>query len=140
MEFLLYLSPIGKEILYNVIMAKFNIQENIGLCHNSSVYGSVTYPQNKFVICTNNIKTSSTNLSYHVNQTVVHEAVHVVQICKNNDIIRVSNPPFLSEQKYSRLKMSLDLTSKDSYDKEYEAYLLEDKPHEVLNYLKKFCF
>jgi hypothetical protein len=140
MDFLLYLTPIGKEILYNVIMAKFSIHENIELCHHDSVYGSVSYPPKKFTICTNNIKQSSMNPSWNINRTVVHEAVHVVQLCKNNNIIRIQNPPLLDNQKYSRLKMSLDLASNNSYDKEYEAYLLEDSPQEVLYYLKKFCF
>jgi len=140
MEFLLYLTPVGKELLYNVLLAKFNVKENIGLCSNPFISGAVSYPPKQFVICTDNIKRNSKNVGESVTKTVVHEAVHVAQVCKNNDIIRVPNPPPLDNQKYVRLKMSLVSTTNNEYDKEYEAYLLEDYPEKVLYYVKKFCF
>ena len=140
MEFLLYLTPVGKELLYNVLLAKFNVQENIGLCRNHSINGSVSYPSKQFVICTDNIKRNTNNVREVVSKTVTHEAVHVVQICKNNDIIRIPNAPLLGKEKHVRLSMSLSSTMNNEYDKEYEAYLLEDYPEKVLHYVKKFCF
>lgn len=140
MEFLLYLSPLGKELLYNILLAKFNVRENIELCQNKSVQGFVSYPSKKFVICTENIKNKSINVSKDVLKTLTHESVHAIQICKNNDIIRIANAPLLNQEKYYRLRMSLNVANNNSYDKEYEAYLLEDYPQKVLGYVKKFCF
>ena len=80
MEFLLYLTPIGNQIINRVMMKNFNVVENSAICRNKDMFGLTTSPN--FVICTNNIKNRVSPVSHYVNETVYHEAAHVAQSCK----------------------------------------------------------
>lgn len=134
MEFLLYLTPLGKEIINSVMLANYNIRENAPICRNKEIVGYIK--SKDFVICTNNIKNNISPVSYYVNETVYHEATHVAQYCKGSKLNIVT---YLDKNKEDNVVRSLKVSnSSSSY--ENEAYYLEDKPKEVLHYLKKFCF
>jgi hypothetical protein len=134
MEFLLYLTPLGKEIINSVMLANYNIRENAPICRNKEIVGYIK--SKDFVICTNNIKNNISPVSYYVNETVYHEATHVAQYCKGSKLNIVT---YLDKNKEDNVARSLKVSnSSSSY--ENEAYYLEDKPKEVLHYLKKFCF
>jgi hypothetical protein len=141
MEFLLYLSPNGQQLILDMISAKFHIHENIGLCHNKNVFG-YTNIQRKFVICTKNIKHGGWNMEQYVSETVYHEAVHAAQICNRNEPLGLSVKSMpLPKNKYQDIKNSVNVTK--SYkvtQKEHEAYYFEDKPEQVQFYVRKFCF
>ena len=134
MEFLLYLAPLGKEIINSVMLANYNVRENAPICRNKEIVGYIK--SKDFVICTNNIKNTVSPVSYYVNETVYHEATHVAQYCKGSKLNIVT---YLDKNKEDNVARSLKVSnSSSSY--ETEAYYLEDKPKEVLHYLKKFCF
>lgn len=134
MEFLLYLTPLGKEIINSVMLANYNVRENAPICRNKEIVGYIK--SKDFVICTNNIKNNISPVSYYVNETVYHEATHVAQYCKGSKLNIVT---YLDKNKEDNVARSLKVSnSSSSY--ENEAYYLEDKPKEVLHYLKKFCF
>ena len=134
MEFLLYLTPLGKEIINSVMLANYNVRENAPICSNKEIVGYIK--SKDFVICTNNIKNTVSPVSYYVNETVYHEATHVAQYCKGSKLNIVT---YLDKNKEDNVARSLKVSnSSSSY--ETEAYYLEDKPKEVLHYLKKFCF
>ena len=134
MEFLLYLTPLGKEIINSVMLANYNVRENAPICRNKEIVGYIK--SKDFVICTNNIKNTVSPVSYYVNETVYHEATHVAQFCKGSKLNIVT---YLDKNKEDNVARSLKVSnSSSSY--ETEAYYLEDKPKEVLHYLKKFCF
>ena len=134
MEFLLYLTPLGKEIINSVMLANYNIRENAPICRNKEIVGYIK--SKDFVICTNNIKNNISPVSYYVNETVYHEATHVAQYCKGSKLNIVT---YLDKNKEDNVARSLKVSnSSSSY--ENEAYYMEDKPKEVLHYLKKFCF
>lgn len=134
MEFLLYLTPLGKEIINSVMLANYNVRENAPICRNKEIVGYIK--SKDFVICTNNIKNTASPVSYYVNETVYHEATHVAQYCKGSKLNIVT---YLDKNKEDNVARSLKVSnSSSSY--ENEAYYLEDKPKEVLHYLKKFCF
>jgi hypothetical protein len=134
MEFLLYLTPLGKEIINSVMLANYNIRENAPICRNKEIVGYIK--SKDFVICTNNIKNNISPGTYYVNETVYHEATHVAQYCKGSKLNIVA---YLDKNKEDNVARSLKVSnSSSSY--ENEAYYLEDKPKEVLHYLKKFCF
>ena len=134
MEFLLYLTPLGKEIINSVMLANYNVRENAPICRNKEIVGYIK--SKDFVICTNNIKNTVSPVSYYVNETVYHEATHVAQYCKGSKLTIVT---YLDKNKEDNVARSLKVSnSSSSY--ESEAYYLEDKPKEVLHYLKKFCF
>ena len=134
MEFLLYLTPLGKEIINSVMLANYNIRENAPICRNKEIVGYIK--SKDFVICTNNIKNTVSPVSYYVNETVYHEATHVAQYCKGSKLNIVT---YFDKNKEYNVARSLKVSnSSSSY--ENEAYYLEDKPKEVLHYIKKFCF
>lgn len=134
MEFLLYLTPLGKEIINSVMLANYNVRENAPICRNKEIVGYIK--SKDFVICTNNIKNTVSPVSYYVNETVYHEATHVAQYCKGSKLNIVT---YLDKNKEDNVARSLKVSnSSSSY--ENEAYYLENKPKEVLHYLKKFCF
>lgn len=136
MDFLLYLTPIGIEIINHVMMKNFNVVENVEVCRNKNLFGFVRSPN--FVICTNNIKNTISPSAFYINETVYHEAVHVAQSCKGGPL-GVKNIT-LPSNKLIDVKNSLKTSNSQYTIYEMEAYYLEDKPEEVNYYLKKFCF
>jgi len=139
MEFLLYLSPQGQQLIRDLISAKFHIHENVGLCRNNQVFGYTTYP-NKFVVCTKNIKTSGFDPHFYIEETVNHEAVHAAQFCNNNKPFGISTKVMpLPWNKVQDVKKSLSI-SYTSVQREHEAYFYEDKPEKVRYFVRKYCF
>jgi hypothetical protein len=139
MEFLIYLSPQGQQLIRDLISAKFHIHENVGLCQNRNVFGYATNP-NKFVICTNNIKNSGFDPNYYVGETVYHEAVHAAQICNRNSPFSNSAKSYpLPWNKEADINKSVSI-SNGNRQKEREAFFFEDKPDKVRQLVKKYCF
>ena len=134
MEFLLYLTPVGQEIISAIMQRNYNIKQNAPICRNKELMGIVQSPN--FVICLNNIKNGVSPVNYYVNETVYHEAVHVAQACKKKPLgVNVALDPYKMNDVVRSVKVG------NSYPVyESEAYFLEDKPEQVLYYLKKFCF
>ncbi len=141
MEFLLYLRPIGHQLIRDLISAKFHIHENIGLCKNSNIFGYTDTPK-KFVVCTKNIKNGGWDLNHYVSETVYHESVHAAHICNRNEPLGLSTKTMpLSSNKMQDVRNSANITK--SYkvkQKEHEAYYFEDKPDKVRYYVRKYCF
>jgi hypothetical protein len=149
MEFFLYLTPVGNQIISSLAKAKYKIQENIEFCRdNTRTFGYLEYDKKKFVVCTSNIKNGGWNLKHYVNETVYHEAVHAAQQCKSKNIsgifgpnpigIPKSNMP-LPPNKLEDIKNSSSIFRMNSSSREHEAYYLEDKPNKVLHYVEKYC-
>jgi hypothetical protein len=139
--FFSYLTPIGKTILENLIKAKVDVRENVGLCRNKDMFGYADLP-NKFIICTSNIKNGGYDLKTYVNETVYHEAVHAAQNCKRTPTLGLPTKDMpLSSMKLNEINQSAQMVHNYGIvAREHEAYYLEDKPEQVLYYLKKFCF
>jgi hypothetical protein len=141
MQFPLYLTSEGKQILDLVAKAHFNIRENISWCADGSYYGATIKENKTFFICTKTILKGSDPKRY-LNETVYHEAVHVAQQCNGMKQIGIpiSQMP-LSWNKMNDIESSIRLTKNKSMRRtEHEAFWLEDKPKQVIYYLKKFCF
>ena len=133
-QFLLYLTPTGQQIVSSIMQRNYNIKENAPICRNKELMGIVQTPN--FVICLNNIKNGVSPVDYYVNETVYHEAVHVAQACKNGKLgVNVSLDPYKMNDVIRSTKIGNAYPVYES-----EAYFLEDKPEQVLYYLKKFCF
>lgn len=135
MEFLMYLTPVGQEIITGVMNKNYNVRENAPICRNKQLLGVVRSPD--FIICLDNIKNSVSPVKHYVNETVYHEAVHVAQSCKRGPL-GIKNPKLDS---YKLNDVARSVSQVNSYPVfEVEAYYLEDKPEMVLEYLKKYCF
>lgn len=136
MEFLLYLTPIGNEIINRVMMKNFRVVENGAICKNKDLFGLTS--SSNFVICTNNIRNRGVSLPFYINETVYHESVHVAQICKRGSL-GIKNIR-LTTSKLRDVTSSVNMYNKEATIYEMEAYYLEDKPEQINYYLKKFCF
>ena len=154
MEFILFLSKTDKEILDLLIRANYIVEENKVEClQNKNIKGLHKLEENKIIICTENAKrkTNYKDKKKHPNKdnfkterairkALRHEATHAVQKCNNNkivgDIKKLENK--LHQSKKNALKFSISNFS-GTYAKEVEAYVLEEKPIQVRNLIKKYC-
>ena len=136
MNLLLFLSPESQIILNTLKSKKITVIENAPICkQHKTLFGYTKSPD--FIICTDNIKNTISPVKHYVNETVYHEAVHVIQSCAKGPIkIKDIN---LSPQKLSDVLKSSGVYGSSSVY-EIEAYYLEDKPEQVNYYMKKYCF
>ena len=137
MEFLLYLTPIGHQMINHVMAKHYRVVENAPICRGHNLFGMRNSPD--FIICTDNIKKYDVNsTAFYINQTVYHESVHIAQECKGRPL-SIGNM-YLSSDKMTDVMNSVNGYNPRGKVIEMEAYFLEDKPEQVLYYLKKFCF
>jgi len=154
MEFIIFLSKLDKEILNLLIKANYTVEENKIECFlNREIKGLHNFKENKIIICTENAKRKTNyrdkkkrpnkdnfKTELAVRKALRHEATHAIQKCNNNrtveDIKNLEGK--LNQSKRKALKFSTSNFS-GTYEKEVEAYILEDKPKKVKNMLKKYC-
>ncbi len=154
MDFFLFLGAQDKEILELVYKANYSVEENTPLCLlGKKFFGFLKREQKTIVICTKNaIDISGYSLpkipededidmaGIYIRRALRHEAVHVAQDCNNGEVMN----PFSGEAPeihlYKRDALEASTSISGHRDKEYEAYILEDKPNEVIAALKKYCF
>ena len=150
MEFILFLSKIDKEIIDLVNKSNHKIEENTALCLIDKKYvGFYKKREKTIVICTKNAKrlggyredkrydNHKTNI--YIRRALRHEVTHLVQSCNNNKptgvIKNIENR--IHESKLKALNSSVQISG--NYEKELEAYVLEDKPKKVKEIFKSYC-
>ena len=154
MEFIIFLSKLDKEILDLLIKANYIVEENkIECLLNKEIKGLHNFEKNKIIICTENSKRKTNYINKKrqpnkdnfktelaIRKALRHEATHAIQKCNNNktvgDIKNLENK--LHQSKRSALEFSTSNFS-GTYEKEVEAYILEDKPKKVKKMIKKYC-
>jgi len=154
MEFILFLSKLDKEILNLLMKANYKVEENkIECLINKEIKGLHNFKENKIIICTENAKRKTNYRSKKqspnkdnfktemaIRKALRHEATHAIQKCNDNkivgDIKKLESK--LHQSKKNTLKFSISNFS-GTYAKEVEAYVLEEKPKQVRNLLKKYC-
>ena len=154
MEFIIFLSKTDKEILDLLIKANYVVEENKVECLlNKNIKGLHNFEENKIIICTENAK-RKTNYKNNkqnrnkdnyktelaIRKALRHEATHVIQKCNGNKIVMDINKleSKLNKSKRRALEFSISNFS-GTYEKEVEAYVLEDKPNKVKKLIKKYC-
>ena len=150
MEFILFLSKIDKEIIELINKSNHSIEENTALCLIDKKYvGFYKKREKSIVICTKNAKglggyredknydNHKTNI--YIRRALRHEATHLVQSCnKNRPTGVIKNiEDRLHKGKLKALNSSVQLSG--NYEKELEAYFMEDKPRKVKEILKSYC-
>ena len=150
MEFILFLSKIDKEIIELINKSNHSIEENTALCLIDKRYvGFFKKREKAIVICTRNAKklggyredkrydNHKTNI--YIRRALRHEATHLVQSCNNNKPTGVIKniEDKIHKGKIKALYSSLQLSG--NYEKELEAYVMEDKPRKVKEILKNYC-
>jgi len=150
MEFILFLSKVDKEIIDLINKSNHSIEENTALCLIDRKYvGFFKKREKAIVICTKNAKklggyredkrydNHKTNI--YIRRALRHEATHLVQSCNNNKptglIKNIEDK--IHKRKFKALNSSVQLSG--NYEKELEAYVMEDKPRKVKEILKSYC-
>ena len=150
MEFILFLSKLDKEIIELINKSNYSIEENTALCLiDKKFVGFYKKREKAIVICTKNAKklggyredkrydNHKTNI--YIRRALRHETTHLVQSCNNNKptgvIKNIENR--IHESKLKALKSSVQISG--NYEKELEAYVMEDKPKKVKEILKSYC-
>ena len=75
-----------------------------------------------------------------IRKALRHEATHAIQKCNDNKVI--GDIKKLESKLHKNKRKALDFSTSNfsgTYAKEVEAYVLEDKPKEVKNLIKKYC-
>lgn len=143
MEFLLYLTPIGREI-YELASHRVRFVENAPVCRKLDIFGYYESDKNLMTVCTARMKKTD-NPRYWINETIYHEAVHMAQDCKAGGRewyeafgINKSQMP-LSQRRLDDLEVSTKIHPENRAI-EHEAFWMEDKPDKVKYVVKKYCF
>ena len=150
MEFILFLSKLDMEIVELINKSNNSIEENTSLCHlDEKFVGFYKRKERSIVICTENAKklggyrknkyydNHKTNI--YIRRALRHEATHLVQSCNNNKptgIIKNIEDK-LHVAKLKALNSSVKISG--NYEKELEAYVMEDKPRILKKILKSYC-
>ena len=150
MEFILFLSKIDMEIIDLINKSNHSIKENTTLCLIDKKYvGFFKKSEKEIVICTENAKKlggyregekyDNQKTKVYIRRALRHETTHLVQSCNNNKptgvIKNIENR--IHERKLKALYSSLQISG--NYEKELEAYVMEDKPRKVKEILKSYC-
>ena len=154
MEFIIFLSKLDKEILDLLIKSNYIVEENKVECLlNKKIKGLHNFEENKIIICTENAKRKTNyrnkkrlpnkdnfKTERAIRKALRHEATHAIQKCNNNktigDIKKLESKLHLSKRKALEFSTS---NYSGTYEKEVEAYVLEDNPKKVKNLIKKYC-
>ena len=150
MEFMLFLSKIDKEIVELIYKSNHSIEENTALCLiDRKFVGFFKKREKGIVICTKNAmflggyredkKYDNHKTNIYIRRALRHEATHLVQSCNNNKptgvIKKIEDK--IHERKLKALNSSVQLSG--NYEKELEAYVMEDKPRKVKELIKSYC-
>ena len=150
MEFILFLSKIDKEIIELINKSNHSIEENTALCLlDKKFVGFYKKNEKTIVICTKNAKklggyrkdkrydNHKTNI--YIRRALRHEATHLVQSCNKDKITGVIKniENKIHARKLKALSSSVQISG--NYEKELEAYVMEDKPRKVKEILKTYC-
>ncbi len=150
MEFILFLSKIDKEIIELIYKSNHSIEENTALCLiDKKFVGFFKKSEKAIVICTKNVmklggyredkKYDNHKTNIYIRRALRHEATHLVQSCNNNNPTgTIKNmEDRINKSKLKALNSSVQLSG--NYEKELEAYVMEDKPRKVKELIKNFC-
>ena len=150
MEFILFLSKIDKEIIELINKSNHSIEENTALCLiDKKFVGFYKRKEKAIVICTKNAKklggyrkdkrydNHKTNI--YIRRALRHETTHLVQSCNKGKITGVIKniEGKINTTKLKAINSSVKISG--NYEKELEAYVMEDKPRKVKEILKSYC-
>jgi hypothetical protein len=140
MDFILYLSPESTEV-YQMISRRIRVVENTPICRKYDIYGWFNMNEKTMSICTDRI-ISRGESEYYVNETLLHESVHIAQYCKNKSLTPLgiaSSQLQLSSRRNQDVESAVKMLGPSVRQIEREAFWMEDKPNEVKYVVKKYC-
>lgn len=128
--------------IYKIISERTRVVENSAICRKYDIFGFYDPKINQLSMCTAKIK-EFTNIKFNVNETFLHENVHLAQACKgrNNEFsaFNISQSTMIlpvEKQKYFQKAISFNPNQKQI---EQEAFWMENSPDKVKYVIKKYC-
>ena len=150
MEFILFLNKLDKEIIELINKSNHSIEEDTALClMDKKFVGFYKKREKTIVICTQNAKKlggyrdhksyDNHKTKLYIRRALRHETTHLVQSCNNNKPTGVIKniEDKIHVGKLNALKSSVRISG--NFDKELEAYVMEDKPRKIKEILKSYC-
>ena len=153
MEFIIFLNKLDKDIFELIKKVNYSIEENSALCLIDKRYvGFHKRREKKIIICTENVKklTNFTNkliskskdnhkTKLYIRRALRHEATHMAQSCNNGQPTgMIKNlKSKIHKNKLNAMKKSVRISG--NLFREYEAYVMEDKPIKVKRAIEKYC-
>ena len=126
-----------------MISQRTRVVENTPICRSYDIFGFYDPKINQLSICTTKIK-QFPNIAFNVNETFLHENVHLAQACKgqNNEFIafNISQSVMIlpkDKKKYLEKAVSFNPNQRQI---EQEAFWMENNPDKVKYVIKKYCF
>lgn len=134
------ISEEARQVIELVRMAGFTTIENHHFCKlDKDLFGYVDDKKRILSICMNLISHSGYDPGIYVNETILHESVHVAQFCNKSKPFGI-NPSRMQLTGYKMMDVKKsNKASRASWQIEHEAYWMEDKPNEIKYVLRKYC-
>lgn len=142
MDYIAYLNPITMEVR-QLVQQKVRIVENGSVCNKFDIFGFFDTHKRELTICTSRILRFGDS-ARHINETILHESVHVAQACKRGfrtiSALGINSSAMVLTASRERDLRQVDRFGRNLRALEREAFWMEDKPNEVLYVVKKYCF
>jgi hypothetical protein len=125
-----------------MISRRVQVVENTLICRKYDIYGWFNVNEKIMTICTDRILSRGES-KYYVNETLLHESVHIAQYCKNKSLTPLgisSSQMNLSSRRNQDVESAVKISGPSVRQIEREAFWMEDKPNEVKYVVKKYCF
>jgi len=141
MIFTQYLDHIELQV-YHMVSKVVAIEENSAICSKKDIYGYFDAQTRTLTMCTNTLR-GTFDVRGNINETLMHESVHVAQSCKTNFSflgsfgIKPSLMPLSSARENDLRKVLAFDWRLNQIDR--EAFWMEDKPLKVKCVVKKYC-
>lgn len=143
------LLPAQLELFNAVAKSGFKIHEDVGLCESSLVVFGWTDENKNVGFCPKNVreyakekKYPASYIKYAMNSVVVHESVHVAQMCNNYKPV-LTSPVKITELSKTQIRSVINsmIVTRNlaSAALEAEAYYLEKSPTLTAFLVKKYC-
>lgn len=144
MDYVAYLNPIELRV-HEMIVRKAKIIENGPICRRYDIFGFFDARRREMTICTSRIKaTEPLEQAQMINQTLMHESVHLAQACKDGTGYLAPfglkrSTMILAASRQAGLRKVVAFDSRLALI-DHEAFYMEDKPEKVQYVVRKYCF
>lgn len=144
MDYIAHLNPVEQQVQALVVRAA-RVVEDAPICYQHDIYGHFNTRGMWMAICTGRMRaTEPWNLRRRINETFLHEAVHLAQACKGGHRYLLALGVKRSDMVLDQIRQA-DLRRIVAADRrlesiDHEALYYQDKPRKVKHMVHKYCF
>ena len=144
MDYIAHLNPVEQQVQALVVRVA-RVEEDAPICYQREIYGHFDTRGMRMTICTGRMRaTEPWDLRRRINETLMHEAVHVAQACKGGQrylsALGVKRTDMVLDQaRYADLRLIV-ASDRRLASIDHEALYYQDKPSKVKYMIQKYCF